>query len=299
MNKMAFMFPLIAVVAWAANGTVSKMSVGVVTPETIAFYRWLLAALFLLPFVARSLWQQRRDIVKYFPKLAVLSALGMVIMQTLTYVAAQSTTGTNIALLGSVVPMMAMGWNILISRETPTQGMLAGSLVSFIGLSVLLTHGNPLTLFEQSLNRGDLLLVAGALCYGLYGVLLRKWNLPFSTWRSLFLQMSIAALWLAPVYFSQKNIIIASTAWPLILFAAFVASLLATYSWFMGIHSLGANRCSAYMNLTPLIGSGLAIWLLGERLSYSTCLGGGLTILGVFLTQKFNAKLSLRRKQML
>ncbi|WP_417346819.1 DMT family transporter [Ferrimonas sp.] len=297
MSKSAYLFPLATVIAWAGNGIVSKMSVDVVSPGTIAFYRWLLAALVLLPFVAPTLWRQRRAIRKHFFKLSVLGALGMVVLQTLTYVSAQTTSATNIALIGSVVPMMTMAWGVLLNREAPTQGMVAGSLISFLGLSVLLTQGHPLDLLNQSLNQGDVLLLLGAVCYGLYGVLLRRWKLPFSTWPSLFLQMSMGALWLLPVYLTQADKSVSMEAWPMVLFAALVASLFATYSWLRGIQALGANRCTAFMNLNPLIGTGLAVWLLGESLSQAHYLGGSLTLLGVFLTQRLKSPARLRRKR--
>lgn len=48
---MNFLFPLGAVLIWAVNSIVSKLSVGVITPEAISFYRWMLALLVLTPFV--------------------------------------------------------------------------------------------------------------------------------------------------------------------------------------------------------------------------------------------------------
>ncbi|TKB57346.1 DMT family transporter [Ferrimonas aestuarii] len=289
MTKSAYLFPIATVIAWAGNGIVSKISVDMIAPGSIAFYRWLIAASLLAPFVLPTLWRQRALVKKHFFKLSILGGLGMVVLQTLTYVAAQTTSATHIALIGSVVPMMTMLWSLFLLRETPTQGMLVGSLMSFLGLAVLLTNGHPLALFDTVLKQGDLLLLIGALSYGLYGVLIKRWNLPFSTWPSLFLQMAMGALWLLPVFLTEADKTISTEALPLVLFAALIASLFATFSWLRGIELLGASKCTAFLNLNPVIGTLLAVLLLGEHLSLAQVLGGGLTLIGVYVAQKLKA----------
>ncbi|USD35872.1 MULTISPECIES: DMT family transporter [Ferrimonas] len=297
MSKSAYLFPLVAVVAWAGNGIVSKMSVGLIDPAAIAFYRWMIAASILLPFVLPTLWRQRKLVQKHLFKLSILGGLGMVALQTLTYVAAQTTSATHIALIGSVVPMMAMLWSIVVLREQPTQGMVAGSLLSFLGLSYLITEGHPLSLFQHQLNQGDLLLLLGATCYGLYGVLIKRWQLPFSTWPSLFLQMAMGAIWLLPVFLTQADSTVSAQALPLVLFAAIVASLLATFAWLKGLEHLGPNKATSFMNLNPVIGTLLAVGLLGETLSLHHYLGGSLTLIGVLMAQRLKTPLRLRRKR--
>ena len=54
------LYPLLAVLIWAANTIVSKAAAGVVDPAAISFYRWLLAAIVLTPFCARPLWRPRQ-----------------------------------------------------------------------------------------------------------------------------------------------------------------------------------------------------------------------------------------------
>ena len=47
---MPFLFPLLAILIWAANTVVSKAAAGVLDPAAISFYRWVIAALALSPF---------------------------------------------------------------------------------------------------------------------------------------------------------------------------------------------------------------------------------------------------------
>ena len=52
---MQYAFPLLAVIFWAANTVVNKMTVGVIFPAEIGFYRWVFAAALFTPFILRQL----------------------------------------------------------------------------------------------------------------------------------------------------------------------------------------------------------------------------------------------------
>ena len=54
MRITAMIYPLLAVLIWAMNAVVNKLSAGVVEPETISFYRWFVAFLILTPFCLKG-----------------------------------------------------------------------------------------------------------------------------------------------------------------------------------------------------------------------------------------------------
>jgi drug/metabolite transporter (DMT)-like permease len=85
MTYKSLWFPLGAVLIWAGNTVISKMSAGVIAPEDISFYRWVLAALLMSPFLARPTWAARAQIRPHLGKILVLALLGMVLFQSLAY----------------------------------------------------------------------------------------------------------------------------------------------------------------------------------------------------------------------
>ena len=105
---MPFLFPLLAILIWAANTVVSKAAAGVLDPAAISFYRWVIAALALSPFCLPQLWRRRSDIRPWLGKLLVLSLLGMVLYQCLAYYAAHSTSATNMGVIGSLLPLLTL-----------------------------------------------------------------------------------------------------------------------------------------------------------------------------------------------
>lgn len=280
-----FWYPLLAVLIWSGNAIVCKLAAGTIEPGVIAFYRWLLAWLLVTPFMARTVWQQRQQIRPHLRRLMILALLGMMLNQSLGYYAAQSISAVNIGILNALIPLLTVLLSLWLLRDTPTLGVATGSVLSFAGLLWLVGEGQPARLLAQGISQGDLLMMLSVFTYALYGVLLKRWSLPFSGWLMLYLQMSAALLWLLPDLLRSDSWALTADNLPLVLYAALPASLLGTLFWLQGVRHLGANRTAIFMNLLPLFTTGIAVLWLGERLQSYHLWGGSLTLLGVLLCQ--------------
>ena len=280
-----FWYPLLAVLIWSGNAIVCKLAAGTIEPGVIAFYRWLLAWLLVTPFMARTVWQQRQQIRPHLRRLMILALLGMMLNQSLGYYAAQSISAVNIGILNALIPLLTVLLSLWLLRDTPTLGVATGSVLSFAGLLWLVSEGQPARLLAQGISQGDLLMMLSVFTYALYGVLLKRWSLPFSGWLMLYLQMSAALLWLLPDFLRSDSWALTADNLPLVLYAALPASLLGTLFWLQGVRHLGANRTAIFMNLLPLFTTGIAVLWLGERLHSYHLWGGSLTLLGVLLCQ--------------
>lgn len=297
-----FWFPLCAVLIWSGNAIVSKLAAGTIEPGVIAFYRWFLAWLLVTPFMARPLWRQRHQLRPHIGKLMLLALLGMVLNQSLGYYAAQSISAVNIGIHNALIPLLTVILSLLLLREPPTLGILTGSVLSIVGLIWLVSAGQPARLLAQGMGHGDALMLLAVGCYALYGVLHKRWALPLTGWQLLYLQMSAALIWLLPD-FIRAGVIhsnqwqLNSQSWPLVIYAALPASLLATWLWLEGVRQLGANRTAIFMNLLPLFTAVLAVAGLGEQLHHYHIWGGGLTLLGVLLCQLWRQPIRLGTAQ--
>jgi drug/metabolite transporter (DMT)-like permease len=115
----------------------------------------------------------------------------------------------------------------------------------------------------------------------LYGVLLKRWALPLSTWEQLYVQVAFGVLLLTPFWWWAPASPVTARNLPLILYAGTFASIGAPYCWMRGIKRLGPARASLFMNLLPALVA-LAAWaLLGESLHAWHVLGGLLVLGGV------------------
>ncbi|WP_429129138.1 DMT family transporter [Aeromonas media] len=282
---MPFLFPLLAILIWAANTVVAKAAAGVVDPAAISFYRWVIAALALTPFCLPPLWRRRAEIRPLLGKLLVLSLLGMVLYQCLAYYAAHSTSATNMGVIGSLVPLLTLLNGALFFGQRPGRQALLGMSLSLFGVLWLLGQGNPLVLLHSGINPGDGMMLLGAASYALYGLLIRRWQLPFGPWLNLYVQILLAVLLLIPVALNADSLAVPAEGWGLVLFAGIASSLFAAYCWMRGLATLGAERTSVFMNLMPLCTALIAVITIGEPIHGYHLLGGGLILTGVMISQ--------------
>ena len=192
MPLLAFLAPLGAVLIWSGNMTINQLTVGAIAPSSIAFLRWVLALAVLTPFLAPAAWKHRATIRREWPKLAVLGLLGMGLWQGLAYVAAETTSATNMGILAAMVPLLTVLLSALVLREPPSLGGVAGGALALFGVTILLGRGNPLSLLELTVARGDALMLVAATCYTLYGVMLKRWPIGLPPWVLLYAQVIFA-----------------------------------------------------------------------------------------------------------
>ncbi|KJF92332.1 multidrug DMT transporter [Photobacterium angustum] len=283
---MFYLFPLITVAIWAGNAIVNKMAFSVIDPGAISFYRWFFALVVLTPFVAKSVWRDRAIIKTYLTKLAFLGLLGMVLNQSLGYFAAATTTATNIALIISLVPLISMFLSVPILGQRLSPFALIGAVLSLSGLVLMLSHGDVKSLISQGIKQGDMLMLIAAAVYALYCVLLKRWKMPFSTWKSVYVQCFFAVVMLTPLLLMSHRMAITASAVPLIAYAALLASVIAPWLWMLSIERLGADRTAMFMNLLPIMAAGIASVMLNEHLEAYHYIGGIMVLTGVALAQK-------------
>jgi drug/metabolite transporter (DMT)-like permease len=279
----AVLAPLFTVLVWSGNTIVTKAAAGVISPGSISFYRWLLAFLVLLPIVGPAAWRNRAAVGRYWPKLATLGALGMVIYQSLAYEAAKTTSAVNMGVMLALMPLMSTLLASTLAGERLTPFSVAGGLVSLVGLVYLTSQGHPAALLSGGFHVGDGLMLIAVLANSLYGVMLRRWAMPLPIWQQLFWQIGFSTLLLIPVFLMDDISPITAANLPLILYAAIPTSLIAPFCWMIGIQKLGASRTSLLINLLPVVVALLAWGILHEELHGYHAIGGALTLIGVAL----------------
>ncbi|WP_416425052.1 DMT family transporter [Pseudomonas sp. App30] len=273
--------PLCAVVLWSGNTIVTKAAAVAIQPASIVFYRWLLAFALLSLFAGKGVWRNRQVVARHWSKLMVLGVLGMAVYQGLAYQAALTTSAINMGVLVSLAPLMSALLACAIAREAVPARTLAGALISLAGLFWLTSQGHPMRLFQQSLTPGDALMLVALFANALYGLLLKRWALPLSTWQQLQVQVGFGVLVTLPVWLMSPISPITASNAPLILYAGIAASIGAPFFWMKGVRHLGAPKASLYLNLVPVLVAVVACGVLGEQLHAYHAVGGGLALLGV------------------
>ncbi|MCP1915454.1 drug/metabolite transporter (DMT)-like permease [Bradyrhizobium elkanii] len=286
-SKAALLYPFVAIVLWAGNVIVSRLSAHTIGPQAITFYRLLVAVLLMSPFVARGAWRNRHAFWPHLGPLAILGFLAMCLFQSLSYLAAETTTATNMAVFTALTPLLTVALSAALLGEPPTLGMIWGAPLSFAGLVYLVSGGHLSSLLQNGVHAGDALMLLAAIVYALYGVLLKRWNLPITGWQSTYMQALCALAVMFPAFLATPAPLrqVNAETLPLIVYAGALASVVLPFLWIRGVAQLGPNRCAIFMNLLPVLTAVAAIVMLGEPVRPFHVVGGGLALLGVACAQ--------------
>lgn len=282
---------LLAVAIWGGNAVVTKASAGLIGPAEITFWRWLAALAVMAPFVLPALLRQRRLRWRHVWRLWVMGALGGGGFSILTYFAALHTSALNIGLIQALMPLLALVLAMVVLGQRLTAGAVAGGLVGLSGVALVVSGGKPWLLLSQAPNLGDALMIVAVLCYAVYSVLLKRWPVPVTPFQSLFVQNIASVAVMVPLWLAMPRQGLDAGNIGLVLYAGILASLAAPLCWMLGIAAIGPARASMFFNLVPVVAAVLAVALLGERLTLPLLAGGGLTIGGVILAERWRRPL--------
>ncbi|MEM7291328.1 MAG: DMT family transporter, partial [Pseudomonadota bacterium] len=262
---------------------------GHVSPFLLTLLRWIIACLVMLPFALPHLRRDAAAIRKHFWFLFALGAVGFGLFNNLMYLALNYTTAINVAIEQASMPLVVFMLNYLLYRTRVTFFQVIGFAITLIGVAVTATRGDVLSIAENTLNRGDLLMLAAIAFYGIYSVFIRK--KPDIHLFSFLFTLGMAAMTISLVFAGYEYSTGAllwpdAQGWGVVIYAALFPSLVSQLFWVMGLEKIGSNRGGIFINLVPIFGSMLAILIIGESFKFYHAIGLILVLGGIALAQK-------------
>jgi drug/metabolite transporter (DMT)-like permease len=277
----------LAALFWAGNSVLGRALADDVPPITLSFWRWCIAFLILLPWIARPLTIHWREILRHWKVMIFLSVLGVPMYNTINYAALHTTTATNSLLINSACTVMIIAVNYLMFGVRATARQWLGLAVSVAGTLLIVTRGAPAALLRLELVRGDVLLLVAAFSWAIYTACLRWRPRELDELTFLGASVLIGVLALLPLYCWES-----STAAPVVLtpgvvlgvaYTGIFPSVLALLFWNMAVAEVGANRASQFLHLVPVFGIALAVIFLGEALQAFHVAGAAIIFTGIYL----------------
>jgi len=273
---------------FSSNLIFGRSTISEVAPFTLAFLRWSASALLLSPFLWLARDRVRTYVTTYPLHWLLLGFLGMWICGAGVYYALQFTTATNGTLIYTTSPLMVIILERMFFGRATSWREIAGIIVGFLGVAIIVLNGDFTGLADSSFNRGDLMFIFAALSWAGYSVLLkgpRTAGLPVS---ALFAVVTLSgALLLAPFAFWEFLTSAAMpqtwSAWGGIAGIVVFSSLLAFSGYQYGVARLGASTTSIFMYLLPPYGVGLAVMVLGEPFHTHHAIGIATVLTGLVL----------------
>lgn len=274
---------------WAGNSIVGRALAGTVPPISLAFWRWVVGALLVLPFAWPHL---RRDwpLIKQHWRLLIPAAiLGVSCFNTMLYIGLNSTTALNAVMLQTTMPVLVTILAAVLLKEPAGPAQIAGLALSFCGSAVLVAAGEPARLLHLALNPGDLWVLAAVAAYALYTILVRRRPglHPLSFVAVTFV---LGAAGLAPFWAWEYAVVggmpVTLATLAAVAYVATLPSIIAYLCFNRAVQLLGPTRAGLSTHLILVFGAAFAVTLLGERLYAYHGVGVALIIGGVALANR-------------
>jgi drug/metabolite transporter (DMT)-like permease len=278
---------------FSVNVVIGRSIVTEVGPWTLAFLRWGLAFVVVLPVAAVALRQNAALLLAQGPLILLLGFLGMFICGGAVYVALHYTTATNATLIyaASNVLILVLEWAFR-GRAVGLRELI-GTLLALIGVAVVALRGGAAGL---EFNPGDLLIAVAAASWAIYAVLLKRPELTALPGLPFFAATMLAgAILLVPMMLWEVATATAlpqtAGAWLGVAAVALIPSVGAFFGYQYGVRRFGPATMAASSYLWTPYGVILALIFLGEALHLYHVVGLALILPGVVLaTARFPAR---------
>ena len=265
---------------------VSKVVLNVIPPFTLVTLRLLLGILVLWLIVARQggtgfTHQQTLQAIG-------VGLVGYGISLGFQFVGTRLSTASNGALVTSATPAFVLLFAAWILSERITRLRLAALLISTLGVLVVIDPRSAQ--FASNTFLGNLCLVAAALTWALYSVLVRKVTrgidvLPATLvffWGGLLVSVPAGALELRtiPVGPITGGVVLG------VLYLGIISTALAMFLWNKAFAILEAGVASLTFFAQPLVGASLGALFLQEQISILFIVGGLMIGFGIWLAAR-------------
>ena len=263
---------------------------GEVSPVALAYWRWVLAVLFMLPFAIPEIRRSWRDIWKHRAVIVLLGIIGTGFHNMISYIGLNYTTATNGVMLNSAIPVMIIVLGALFFGQRIGGLQITGVMISLAGVFTILSKGHPESLATFRFNIGDLIVLASMLLWALYTLAL-KWR-PEGIPPIAFLCVCgiVGVVAMSPVYAWDISTG-ATIKWSPQVIGAFVylglfPSFIGYIFWNRGVEQVGPNVSGLFVHLMPVFGSLLSWLFLDERLYWFHLAGMALILAGIYLSTR-------------
>ncbi len=287
-NQLGAILAITSTVIWSGNFIVSRYAIHLAGPISLAFFRWTIASISMLPFAYVAIkkeWPIFKQNKLYF---FLMGLIGIAIYNTLIYTAGHHTTAINMALFGSTVhPVVSALLGAALIHEKLHWKNITGMALSIFGTIYLLTKGDLINILHFKIGLGDLLMIIAGCCFGTYNVFVRKKPSGISNTSFLFCIFTLGSVFLLPaaifeMKYIQPVVYNIQLLW-IVLYIGIGNSTISYLVWNMAIQKIGPGKAALFATLAPLLSSYEAVFFLGETFNKAQITSGLIIIVGIFI----------------
>jgi len=288
----------VTVLLWSTIEVVSKVIQDDIPPMSIAFLRFFIGGIFLLPLVIKdgrridlkSLgW---RDVIRFI----LLSFLGITGTFILYHKALYWIDASAVATLVSMVPLFVAPISIYYLKEKLGVISLIGLTLGALGIFILYQSG------ESGSNSliGSLIMILAVFCFSVYTVLMKPINDKTDPKVTTPLSLLVGSFMMIPfLVFEGDPLLVSGITWPSIagiLYLSIFTVGLAYLFFFMSLEKLIISKGSSLLYMKPAIASLIAWIFISEYISPIRIASIVIITFSVYFTVKEEQVIRILRK---
>lgn len=274
-----------ACIIWGAASPIFKWSMQEIPPYTLAFLRFMLAAVFILPFVYKKIAIKKTDL----GKMLTLAAVGITLHIALYFVGLQLTSSINVPIISAIMPILLIAGSIWYLHEKLKKRFIFGAGVSIIGILIIIIQPLLITGPDGSIS-GNILIVLSVLFGVIYTLLLKKYALPYSSVTIVFWTFLLGGLLFLPSFITELILLhpfahFDGKAIVGVGFGAVFSSAIAYFLYAFGLKYLSASEAGIFIYLEPVVTVLVAVPLLHEVVHTTYIIGSLVVFAGLFIAE--------------
>lgn len=273
---------MLCVIAWGTSFLVSKSLMAKLSPVQLMFLRFVIAWLAIWIMHPKWYFHWREE-----GRFILLSLLGNTLYYLAENTALRLTLASNVSILVSAAPLVSLVLLRLFDRNERLSGLqIAGVCIAFLGVlhvvfnGVLVLELNPL---------GDLLALAAAVCWALYGFAARRSVEKYDTFLLTRKLMFYGMLTTAPLVLAEGGLMAGIRMMDVrdvcgLLYLGVICSAVCYLMWNKAISEIGAMKANLYVYVVPVVTMIASVIFLDEKITLAGLVGVGLVVGGMLMT---------------
>ena len=247
-------------------------------------------AFFTLQKFSGGLALDKRSHYFYF---ALFAVFGIILNQLMFVHGLSLTTATNTSLLAVLIPVFAIILSSLLGNDSLSWQKILGITIAGGGVVYLIDPTKAS--FSSTTTQGDILVLLNSLSYAVYLAISKKLVTHYGSLKSIAWLFMFGCIVTVPIGFVSIQSVelteVTAKAWLALAAVVLIPTILAYYWNTWALARVEPSVVAVYIYLQPLIGTFMAITILGEAWNPRIFVAMGLIFLGVFfVTKKWNRK---------
>ena len=289
-NYLPLVLLFIQPIFMASNLIVARGGIEFVPPISLAFWRWAIVFMILLPFTYLPLKKNFKILIKEYKKLFFLGAMGCGVCGAFPFLAGETTTVTNMGIIYTSSPIFIILISAFFFGEKISLAKMIGLVACLLGVFLIIIKGDLDLLLNLNFTIGDIWMLAASIGWALYSVYLFYWKSNLPIFQRFTLVAFFGAVSLFPFYIFEeimiKKTLFNSDFFVWAIFAAVSPGIIAFSMYTYVQKKLGASLTGFTLYIFTIYAAIYGYLFFDEKLETYHYVGTILVFLGVYLAKK-------------